>query len=129
MIAYLAAAFAMVVLDYCWLTLMGGLYHHVLGPILADKPFLPAALAFYLLYLAGVVYFAVRPALESGGWHQALVPGAVLGLIAYGTYDLTNMATLKVWSWHITVLDMAWGTVLTAIAAGTGAAAALAFER
>jgi len=126
--AYLAAAIAMAGLDYIWLTsMMGPLYQRVLGPILAPEPNMMAAVAFYLVYLVGIVWFAVRPALESGDWKTAALNGALFGLFAYATYDLTNMATLKVWSLQLTLIDMAWGAVLTATAASAGALAALHF--
>ena len=130
LIAYLAAAFVLVPLDFVWLSAAGGpIYRRLLGPVLADKPVLPAAVAFYLLYVAGIVYFAAAPAVEKGDWRHGALHGAMLGLIAYGTYDLTNLATLKGWAWQVTLLDMAWGTVVSAIAAGIGAAAALGLEK
>ena len=92
--AYLAAALVMAGLDYLWLTnMMGPLYGKVLGPILAPQPDMKAAVAFYLVYLLGIVWFAVRPALASGDWKSALLNGALFGFFAYATYDLTNMAT------------------------------------
>ncbi len=128
--AYLAAAIVMAGLDYVWLTtMMGPLYQRVLGPIMAPEPNMLAAVAFYLVYLVGIVWFAVRPALESGDWKTATLNGALFGLFAYATYDLTNMATLKVWSLQLTLVDMAWGAALTATAASAGALAALHFAR
>jgi uncharacterized membrane protein len=129
-IAYLAAALVMGGLDFTWLSLTRApLYQRGIGPLLAAEPNMMAAIAFYLLYLAGVVFFAVRPALVDGAWTAALLPGAILGLVAYGTYDLTNMATLKGWPLHVTLIDMAWGCLLTAVTAGLGAWAALAWEK
>jgi uncharacterized membrane protein len=124
--AYLTAALVMGGLDYLWLTtMMGPLYQRVLGPILAAEPDMKAAIAFYLVYLTGIMWFAVRPALTSGDWTVALMNGALFGFFAYATYDLTNMATLKVWSLQLTLTDIAWGTVLTATTASTAALAAL----
>ena len=115
---YGGAAVAFVVLDACWLTLMGPkLYRPVIGDLLADQVRVLPAMCFYALYVAGLVALAVRPALKSGAWTEALVLGAILGLVAYGTYDLTNGAILKTWSWTITLADMAWG----AVASGAGA--------
>jgi uncharacterized membrane protein len=74
---------------------------------------LPVGLAFYLLYIVGIIVFAVLPGVEKGSVVEALWRGALLGLVAYGTYDLTNLSTLKDWSPAITVVDMVWGTVLT----------------
>jgi uncharacterized membrane protein len=101
----------------------------VIGSVLAEKPNMTAAVSFYLIYLVGVTVFALRPALASGDWRTGLVYGALFGFFAYATYDLTNMATLKVWSLKITLIDMAWGTVLTGAAASAGALAALAVRR
>ena len=130
MIAYLAAALVMGGLDFAWLKLTSGpIYHRALGATLADQPNMTAAVAFYLIYLVGVVIFAVRPGLETGDWRTALWRGALFGFFAYATYDLTNLATLKVWSLKISLIDMAWGAFLTATAASAGAAAALAFEK
>lgn len=129
-IAYLFAAGVLVLLDLVWLKLaMGPLYQKTLGPILAESPALVPAVIFYLLYVAGVVFFAVLPGLEAADWRRAMLYGAVLGIVAYGTYDLTNMATLKLWSVRLTILDMAWGAFLTATAAGASAAATLALEK
>lgn len=126
MAAYFTAALVMGGLDYLWLTtMMGPLYQRVLGPILAAEPDMKAAIAFYLVYLTGIMWFAVRPALTSGDWTVALMNGALFGFFAYATYDLTNMATLKTWSLQLTLTDIAWGTVLTATTASTAALAAL----
>ncbi|MGH9415554.1 MAG: DUF2177 family protein, partial [Terriglobales bacterium] len=123
--SYLAAALVMGVLDFIWLrATVNPIYQPALSAVLAEKPNMPAAIAFYLVYLAGVLIFAIRPALADGDWKTALVKGALFGLFAYATYDLTNLATLKVWSLKISLMDIAWGTVLTAAAASAGAAAA-----
>jgi uncharacterized membrane protein len=128
--AYFAAALVMGGLDYLWLSnMMGPLYRRILGPILASEPDMKSAVAFYLIYLLGILWFAVRPALASGEWTTALLNGALLGFFCYATYDMTNMATLKVWSLQLSLIDMAWGAVLTAAAAGAGALAALQFAK
>ena len=125
--SYLAAALVMGVLDFIWLrATVDPIYQPALSAVLAEKPNMPAAIAFYLVYLAGVVIFAIRPALADGDWKTALVKGALFGFFAYATYDLTNLATLKVWSLKISLMDIAWGTVLTAAAASAGAAAGMA---
>ncbi len=125
--SYLAAALVMGSLDFLWLrTMVEPVYRPALGAVLAEKPNMPAVLAFYLVYLAGVVIFAIRPA--EGDWRAALARGALFGLFAYATYDLTNLATLKVWSLKVALMDMAWGTFLTALTAAAGAAAALAVK-
>jgi uncharacterized membrane protein len=130
LIAYLSTAAILVMLDLVWLKLaMGPLYQKTLGPLLAETQALLPAVIFYLMYAAGVVFFAVWPGLQGGDWRRAALYGAVLGLVAYGTYDLTNMATLKLWSARLTVLDIAWGTFLTATAAAAGTAVTLALEK
>jgi uncharacterized membrane protein len=116
--AYLAAGLSFGLLDAAWLTFMGPkLYRPTIGPIMADKVSLAPAAAFYLLYIGGIVALAVAPALKDGGWMRAAMSGAVLGLVAYGTYDLTNQATLKHWTAALSLLDMAWGLIATAVAA------------
>lgn len=127
-LAYFTAAGMFLLLDGVWLGLIArDIYRAQIGHLLApDFRVVPAAL-FYLMYVAGVVYFAILPALASGRWQDALIPGAVLGFIAYGTYDFTSWAVMRDWPAGITVLDLAWGTLLTMAAAATGAAAALRF--
>lgn len=123
--AYLGAALTMLVLDAVWLTQMSPrLYQPRIGELLATKPSLPPAVVFYLLYVAGIVLLAVLPALREGGWKRLLINAAAFGLVAYATYDLTNQATLKTWSTTITLVDMAWGTFVTTVAASAGFAAA-----
>jgi uncharacterized membrane protein len=125
LIAYGAAAVAMLGLDSIWLTLTANtLYRPLIGDLMLDG-FRPApAVAFYALYLCGIVFFAIRPALATGRWTTALASGALFGLFAYGTYDLTNQATLKIWSTTVTLADMAWGSVLTSASAIAGYLAA-----
>lgn len=128
-IAYLACLLVMGGLDYLWLSRTSGpLYHRDLGPLLADNPNMTVAVIFYLGYAAGILFFAVRPALASGDWRTALLNGALFGLFAYATYDLTNFATMKVWTLRVTVLDIAWGMFLTGTVASAGASAALRFR-
>jgi len=125
-IAYLTCLVVMGGLDYLWLSnTTGPLYHRDLGPLLAENPNMTVAVIFYLGYAAGIVFFAVRPALAAGDWRPAILNGALFGLFAYATYDLTNFATMKVWTLRVTVLDIAWGMFLTAAAASAGAIAAL----
>jgi uncharacterized membrane protein len=124
-ISYVAAALVMFGLDAIWLTLTANrLYRPLIGDLMLDG-FRPApAVAFYALYVCGIVIFAISPAIASGRWSTALALGALFGLFAYGTYDLTNQATLKTWSTTITLVDMAWGVVLTAVSAAAGYLAA-----
>ncbi|CAN5910952.1 DUF2177 family protein [soil metagenome] len=130
LVAYGAAALAMLCLDAVWLTLAADrLYRPLLGDILLPEFRLVPAILFYLLYVAGAVIFAVRPALAAGHWTVAAGYGALLGFFCYATYDLTNQATLKTWPTTVTVFDMGWGTLLTACAATAGYLAASRFTR
>ena len=121
LIAFAATAATLLVLDIVWLTqVMGPLFQRTLGPLLAENVNYAAAAAFYLIYAVGAVFFAVRPGLESGNVSQALLYGAALGFLAYATYDLTNLATLKGWPLRVAMLDIAWGTAMTGVAASVG---------
>ena len=122
---YLAAfgtsAIVMLALDAVWLTVMGDrLYRPVLGDWMRESFLLPPAIAFYVLFLSGVTYLATVPALQQGSWKRAAINGAVFGLVAYATYDLTNQATLTRWSTTITLVDMTWGTLLASTSALAG---------
>ena len=115
---YGLALLVMLPLDILWLSTAGPtLYKQQIGPLLLDKPALGPAAAFYLLYGIGVVVFAVSPALRDGAWTTALAHGALFGFLAYATYDLSNLATLRGYTTTIALIDMAWGTILTAISA------------
>jgi uncharacterized membrane protein len=123
--AYIAAAVSFLALDALWLGVVArSLYQREFGAMLLEKPNMVAAGAFYALYLVGIVVFAVKPALESGGWSRALLQGALFGLIAYATYDLTNLATLKGFPIRVVAPDLIWGAFVTAAAALAGYAAA-----
>ncbi len=125
LVAYLATAVVFVLLDAAWLGVIAQkLYRQEIGALLLDRPRWAPAVAFYLIYLAGVVLFAVRPALASGRLGEALVMGALFGFIAYATYDLTNLATLKGFSMKVVVADLAWGAFVSASAASAGLLAA-----
>jgi uncharacterized membrane protein len=120
-VAYLSTAIVFFGVDFVWLsTMTSRFYRSRMGDMLLDQPNFAAAGLFYLVYVAGVVYLAVIPAVNAGNFATALVGGAVLGLIAYGTYDMTNLATLKNWSLSLSIVDMAWGTFLTSLAATGG---------
>ncbi|KPF78740.1 hypothetical protein IP78_10400 [Brevundimonas sp. AAP58] len=119
--AYVGTAVAFAAIDFVWLTNMTDrLYKPVIGPILAAKPDMVAAVAFYVIYIGGIVFLAIAPALKEGAWTRAALNGAVLGFVAYATYDLTNQATLATWSVRLTIIDIAWGTTLTLLAATAG---------
>lgn len=116
-VAFVAAALAFGVLDAMWLGWAGeNFYRPRLGDMMADKFRMAPALVFYAAYIAGIVWFAVRPGL-AGGLGTAALNGALLGALCYATYDLTNHATLRQWSTTITVVDICWGAFATAVAA------------
>jgi len=119
--AYGGTALVFFGIDFLWLTVLGiGFYRAAIGDLLLEQPnLLPAAL-FYLFYVAGLVGFAILPALNAGSWLWALLAGVALGLLAYGTYDMTNLSTLKGWSLQISVIDMAWGGLLSGVSALAG---------
>lgn len=120
LIAYLVTAAVFLPLDLLWLRYVGqGFYRERLGDMLAEDFRLAPAVAFYVLYIAGIVVFALQPALAAGSWRTALGYGALLGLVAYSTYDLTNLATLRHWSISVSILDILWGAVVSATAAVT----------
>ena len=129
-IAHVATLVAFVAIDFVWLSRMGDvLYRPVIGDALLPDFRLAPALVFYGIYTVGLVFFAVRPSLAGGDWTTALLNGAVLGFVAYATYDLTNQATLKNWSTVLTLAELAWGAVVSATAAVIGHFATKALTR
>lgn len=117
-LSYFGALLVMLCLDAIWLaTTVPRLYHPLMGRLLAEQVWLPPAVLFYLLYVAGIVVLAILPSRDG---KQAMWRGASLGVIAYGTYDLTNQATIENWPVVITLADMAWGMVLTCLCAFAG---------
>ena len=116
-IAYVSAAIAFGVLDSLWLRWAGpNLYRPVIGEIMTDNIRMGAAGAFYFIYLAGMVWFAIKPGLETGQVTTAILNGALLGALCYATFDLTSQAVFKVWATHITIADIFWGAFATATA-------------
>ncbi len=112
-ILYLVTLVIFFLIDMAWLGAVAkGFYRKHLGALMSEKIVWPAAILFYLLFIAGLLVFAVRPGLAAGGPVRALLLGALFGLIAYATYDLTNLATMKGWPLVVTVVDLVWGTVL-----------------
>jgi uncharacterized membrane protein len=124
-IAYVATLLAFLVLDALWLSAMSErIYRPAMGDMLLDG-FRPApALLFYLIYVAALVYFGVRPGLTEGA-AATLINSALFGLAAYATYDLTNQATLKNWSTQLTLADLSWGATVSALAASIGRVVAI----
>lgn len=123
--AYVGVLVTLVVLDVLMLTLVvQPAFKADVPHLLAESPRIGVAAMFYAIYAVGVVYFAVSPALATGSVWAGVRDGAMLGFIGYGVYEFTNMATLNGWTWRMVQLDLAWGTVLTAVAAGVGVYAA-----
>ena len=105
--------------DIVWLGVISKkLYKEYLGHLMAPNVNWAAALVFYFLFIAGLVFFVIMPAIEKGDLMYAITLGAFFGLITYGTYDLTNLATLRDWPLNITIIDLVWGTFLNAATSG-----------
>jgi uncharacterized membrane protein len=112
-------------IDIVWISrVVRPMYAQEVGVLLRANFQIGAAAVFYLMYAAGIVYFAVLPALPSGGARLALLNGAILGGLSYGTYAFTNYAILKEWTFRLVVADVIWGIVLTAVTAACGLFAA-----
>lgn len=120
--ALIAGAGTMLLLDIVWLTSMAPwFYDRYIGHLLAESPDFLAAGLFYTLYLLGIFALVIKPGLD-GNWtlKKVWLTGVMLGLVAYGTYDLTNQATLRDWPVLVTIVDMIWGAGLTGIVSLTG---------
>jgi len=125
---YAAMLVVFFAVDMLWLGWVArGFYRKHLGHWLAAEPNWAAAILFYLLFILGILVFVVLPGLEAGALGRTLARGALFGLIAYATYDLTNLATARDWPLVVTVVDLAWGTVLTTLVAAAGFLAGRAF--
>lgn len=119
--AYFSALFTFLVVDAVWLATMAArLYRPILRDILAESLDFTPAIIFYVIFPIGLVIFAIQPALKSANFSTALIYGALFGFFTYATYDLTNHATLRNWTWQITLLDIAWGSFLAAAASAVG---------
>jgi uncharacterized membrane protein len=111
---YCATLVAFLALDAVWLGLVArSFYRNYLGFLLAPNTNWLAAAIFYLLFIAGILFFVVVPGLEANSLRTTLLRAALFGLITYATYDLTNLATIKDWPVLITVVDTLWGTLLS----------------
>lgn len=113
--AYLVALPIFFAIDLLWLGVIAkNIYRNQIGFLLKENPNWTAAIIFYLLFIVGLVYFAVVPAIEKGSLLSALTVGALFGFFTYMTYDMTNFATLKDWPFRIVLIDILWGIVLSA---------------
>ncbi|MBK8659322.1 MAG: DUF2177 family protein [Bacteroidetes bacterium] len=111
---YLTTTVIFFAVDMLWIGFIArNFYREKLAFVFTGEVNWPAAIIFYLFYIAGILYFAVTPALKGSQWQLALLNGAILGGLCYATYDLTNMATIKQWPLIVVVVDIAWGIVLT----------------
>ncbi len=118
LLSYLVSGLGFLALDAVWLGIMGTtLYRAQLGNLVLEKFLLAPAIAFYLIYPVGIAVFAVGPALQAASGAMAFGYGLLFGFLAYSTYNLTNMATLRGWSPVVTVLDIGWGSLATGAAA------------
>lgn len=118
---YLSTLVVFLAIDLAWLGLAArGFYRKYLGFLMSPTPNWAAAGAFYLLFVGGLLYFAVLPGLQSGSLGKALLNGALFGLLTYATYDLTNLATLKDWPVVLTLVDIAWGVILSSLVTAAG---------
>ena len=129
-LAYIGALLAFCAMDFLWLTIVAkSFYQKNMGMLMLAEPNLVPAAFFYLLYILGLLVFAVIPAIRSQSFIMALSLGAFLGLIAYASYDLTNLATLKGWTVILSTVDIGWGIVVSAVASGAGFMAARIFAK
>lgn len=118
---YALTAAAFFAVDLVWLGVVAvNFYDRHLGPLLRENVVWGAALAFYALYIAGILVFAVLPALAVDDPLRAVALGAFFGLVAYATFDLTSMALIREFTWTVVLVDLAWGTVLTGTVATAG---------
>lgn len=119
--AYFGALIFFLVLDLAWILLVvKPFYARQIGQLMRESPSMGAAGAFYLFYIAGVVALAVQPALAADSVRPALINGAILGAVAYGTYTVTNFAILQGWTTGLVWSDVLWGAFLTAASAAAG---------
>ncbi len=124
LVAYAALAVVMVALDLLWLGVIAKpWYQQGIGHLMMEKPNILAALLFYAVYAAGLMVFAVAPDGNTAGWGRTALRGAMFGFFAYATYDLTNLATLRNWPVGIAAMDIAWGTLVSAVSVLAGKAA------
>lgn len=129
-IAYFVIAAVFLILDLIWLGYVArDFYRTQFGSLLASEVNIIAACAFYVLYVLGVLVFVVLPSLSTGNWQQAFFMGALFGLVAYGTFDLTNLAVVRGFPLHMALVDMAWGACVTGLSAATAVIVASRFAQ
>ncbi len=121
LIAYVATLVVFAIVDFIWLGFVAkDMYKNGIGHLMADQPNFVAAVLFYLLFIVGLMYFAVMPGLAADDWQRVAINAALFGFFCYATYDLTNLATLKAWPVSIVVADMIWGAFVSAVGGTAG---------
>ena len=119
--AYGAIFIVMLAIDMLWLGVIAkSLYQRGIGHLMAEKPNLVAAGLFYVIFPIGLMFFAVAPNATLPAWRPVLISAALFGFFAYATYDLTNLALMKNWPIGLSIIDVAWGTFASTVAAGAG---------
>ena len=120
-ISFFFAATIFIIIDAIWLMITVKLFYKpLLGSLLLDKPILWAAILFYLIYMFGLMIIIIQPALEKESIFHAFWTGIIFGVVAYGTYNFTNMATVKNWSPYVVFVDTIWGGLLSGSSAALG---------
>jgi len=119
--AYATTLVVMLLVDLPWITVIAkSMYREGIGHLMAENANLPAAVAFYLIYVFGLIWFGLAPhAMDPGVWRVA-GSAALFGFVAYATYDLTNLATLRDWPLGLTLADLAWGPFVSAVSTAAG---------
>jgi uncharacterized membrane protein len=126
---YIVALVVFLAIDVTWLSLTArSFYAAEIGPILRDSPNLPVALLFYLLFVFALLVFVISPAIARGAIGEAIMMGGLLGLVCYGTYDLTNLASMKGFTAKVAIVDMVWGTSVAGAVSGITVALAGYFK-
>jgi len=119
--SYFSALLFFLAIDVVWIqTVMRPIFERNVGELMLDSPRMGAAIGFYALYVAGILYFAVGPAMGAESWRVAALNGAIIGFLAYGTYEATDLATRKGGRYEMLMIDIAWGTALTALTGVVG---------
>ena len=121
LILYLVTLVVFLGVDAVWLkTVMKPLFDRHIGDLMAETLRFGVAAGFYAFYVMGILYFASIPALRDGGWQLAALNGAILGFLAYGTYEATSFSIMRGWTWSMLITDVVWGTLLTSLSAVAG---------
>ena len=124
LVAWAVTFVVLLVIDMIWLGVVAkGMYQEAMGDLMSPNPRLAFAAVFYLIYPVGLVIFAIVPGLAAQGVMRAALMGGLFGLFCYATYDLTNLAVIRNWPLALSFIDIAWGTLVSGVAAAAGAAA------